>query len=45
MRPLTPKEQRTVMLIHRRHRSLSPLAALVWNRLRELAAKGTLTSY
>jgi DNA-binding transcriptional LysR family regulator len=45
MRPLTPKEQRTVMLIHRRHRSLSPLAALVWNRLRELAVKGALTSY
>jgi DNA-binding transcriptional LysR family regulator len=42
---LTPTEQRTVMLIHRRHRSLSPLAALVWNRLRELAEKGSLTSY
>jgi hypothetical protein len=24
---------------------LSPLATLVWNRLRELAQKGTLTSY
>lgn len=45
MRSLTPVEQRTVMLIHRRQRSLSPLAALVWNRLRELAANGTLTSY
>jgi DNA-binding transcriptional LysR family regulator len=45
MRPLTPEEQRTVTLIHRRHRSLSPLASLVWNRLRELAAKGALTSH
>jgi DNA-binding transcriptional LysR family regulator len=45
MRPLTPTEQRAVTLIHRRHRSLSPLAALVWNRLRELAEKGSLTSY
>ncbi len=45
MRPLTPTEHRNVMLIHRHHRSLSPLAALVWNRLRELAASGALTSY
>jgi DNA-binding transcriptional LysR family regulator len=45
MRPLTPTEQRTVMLIHRRQRSLSPLADLVWNRLRELVSKSKLTSY
>lgn len=45
MRPLTPVEQRNVMLIRRRQRSLSPLADLVWNRLRELAAKDKLTSY
>jgi DNA-binding transcriptional LysR family regulator len=45
IRPLTPTVQRAVMLIHRRHRSLSPLATLVWNRLRALAQKGTLTSY
>lgn len=38
MLPLTPLEQREVMLIHRRQRSLSPLATLVWERLRELAA-------
>lgn len=37
VRPLTPTEQRAVTLIRRRQRSLSPLAALVWNRLRELA--------
>ncbi|RUL70194.1 LysR family transcriptional regulator [Dyella choica] len=43
VRPLTPTERRAVTLIHRRQRSLSPLAALVWNRLRELAAKGALT--
>ena len=45
MRPLTPTEHRTVMLIHRRQRSLSPLASLVWNRLRELSANKQLTSY
>ena len=45
MRPLTPTEQRSVMLIHRHHRSLSPLAALVWNRLRKLATNGDLTSH
>ncbi|GLQ86522.1 LysR family transcriptional regulator [Dyella flagellata] len=44
VRPLIPTERRAIMLIHRRQRSLSPLATLVWNRLRELAAKGTLTS-
>lgn len=38
MRPLTPLERRRVMLIRRRHRSLAPPAALVWNRLRELGA-------
>jgi DNA-binding transcriptional LysR family regulator len=45
MRPLTPMEHRTVMLIHRRQRSLSPLATLVWNRLRELSANNRLTMY
>lgn len=43
VRPLTPTERRAVTLIHRRQRSLSPLAALVWNRLRELTSKGALT--
>jgi DNA-binding transcriptional LysR family regulator len=43
VRPLAPAERRAVTLIHRRQRSLSPLAALVWNRLRELTAKGALT--
>lgn len=37
-RPLTPVEHRDVMLLKRRQRSLSPLASLVWDRLRELAA-------
>ena len=40
MRPLTPTEQRAVTLIRRRQRSLSPLAMLAWERLRELAASG-----
>ncbi|XRD86066.1 LysR family transcriptional regulator [Dyella acidisoli] len=43
VRPLTPTEQRAVTLIRRRQRSLSPLASLVWERLRELAAKGALS--
>ena len=37
-RPLTPTEHRSVVLLKRRQRSLSPLAALVWERLRALAA-------
>ncbi|WP_266183830.1 LysR family transcriptional regulator [Dyella humicola] len=37
-RPLTPTEHRNVVLLKRRQRSLSPLAALVWERLRALAA-------
>ncbi|WP_449426675.1 LysR family transcriptional regulator [Rhodanobacter umsongensis] len=36
-RPLTPTARRAITLIRRRHRSLSPVAELVWNRLRELA--------
>lgn len=37
-RPLTPVVKRAITLIHRRQRSLSPVAELVWNRLREVAA-------
>jgi len=36
-RPLTPVEHREVVLLKRRQRSLSPLAALVWERLRQHA--------
>jgi len=36
-RPLTPQESRDVVLIKRRQRSLSPLAMLVWERLRVLS--------
>ena len=36
-RPLTPQESRDVVLIKRRQRSLSPLAMLVWERLRALS--------
>jgi DNA-binding transcriptional LysR family regulator len=35
-RPLTPIEHRDVVLIKRKQRSLSPLAGLVWERLRTL---------
>jgi DNA-binding transcriptional LysR family regulator len=37
-RPLTPVEHRDVVLLKRRQRSLSPLASLVWERVRALAA-------
>lgn len=36
-RPLTPQENRNVVLLKRRQRSLSPLATLVWEQLRVLA--------
>lgn len=35
-RPLTPRESRDVVLLKRKQRSLSPLATLVWDRLRTL---------
>ncbi|MGO4701779.1 LysR family transcriptional regulator [Dyella sp. 2RAB6] len=37
-RPLVPVVHRAVTLIRRRHRSLSPVAALVWERIRDTAA-------
>lgn len=37
-RPLTPTVMRAITLVRRRHRSLSPVAQLVWNRLRQVAA-------
>lgn len=37
-RPLTPQEHRDVVLLKRRQRSLSPLAALVWEELKGPAA-------
>lgn len=36
-RALTPRESRAVVLLKRRQRSLSPLAALVWEELRAMA--------
>ena len=38
-RPLSPQEHRDVVLLKRRQRSLSPLAAVVWEALKELAAQ------
>ena len=38
VKPLTPTITRAITLVRRRHRSLSPVAELVWSRLRELAA-------
>ncbi|RDI97024.1 LysR family transcriptional regulator [Dyella solisilvae] len=40
-RPLTPQESRDVVLLKRRQRSLSPLASLVWEHLRDAGAKQT----
>jgi DNA-binding transcriptional LysR family regulator len=39
VRPLTPTVRRAITLIRRRHRSLSPVAELVWAQIRETAAK------
>jgi DNA-binding transcriptional LysR family regulator len=41
-RQMTPQESREVVLIKRRQRSLSPLAMLVWDRLRSLGETSTL---
>ncbi|OOG62798.1 LysR family transcriptional regulator [Rhodanobacter sp. B04] len=41
VRPLTPTAKRAVTLIRRRHRSLSPVAELVWAQIRETAARLT----
>jgi DNA-binding transcriptional LysR family regulator len=37
VRPLTPVARRAITLIRRRHRSLSPIAELVWAQIRETA--------
>jgi DNA-binding transcriptional LysR family regulator len=37
VRPLTPVARRAITLIRRRHRSLSPVAELVWAQIRETA--------
>jgi len=37
VRPLTPIAKRAITLIRRRHRSLSPVAELVWAQIRETA--------
>lgn len=39
VRPLTPTVRRAITLIRRRHRSLSPVAELVWAQIRETAAQ------
>ncbi len=39
VRPLAPRVERRVMLVHRRHRALSPLAQRVWNLVRETVKK------
>ncbi|WP_266157014.1 LysR family transcriptional regulator [Dyella silvatica] len=38
VRPLTPTVKRAITLIRRRHRSLSPVAELVWAQIRETAS-------
>lgn len=38
VRPLTPTATRAITLVRRRHRSLSPLAELVWAQLRALSS-------
>lgn len=41
--PLTPVARRAITLIRRRHRSLSPVAALVWSQIRATATSLTQT--
>ena len=38
VRPLLPRMQRSIMLVHRRNRAPSPLAQRVWDLIREMAA-------
>jgi DNA-binding transcriptional LysR family regulator len=42
-RPLTPVAHRAITLIRRRHRSLSPVAELVWSQIRATATSLTQT--
>jgi DNA-binding transcriptional LysR family regulator len=39
VRPLLPRMQRSIMLVHRRNRAPSPLAQRVWDLIREMAAR------
>jgi len=43
VRPLTPIASRAITLIRRRHRSLSPVAELVWAQIRSIATQLTQT--
>jgi DNA-binding transcriptional LysR family regulator len=38
-RPLTPRVNREIMLVHRRNRALSPLAQLAWGLVRDVASR------
>src|SRR5690606_25330956 len=40
LRPLTPRVERAVMLVHRRNRAPAPLAQRVWQLIREIAQAG-----
>lgn len=44
VRPLVPVAHRAVTLVRRRHRSLSPVAEVVWNLIRTTAAGMTRTA-
>jgi DNA-binding transcriptional LysR family regulator len=39
VRPLLPKVQRSIMLVHRRNRAPAPLAQRVWRLIAEMAAR------
>ncbi|MES2361676.1 MAG: LysR family transcriptional regulator [Pseudomonadota bacterium] len=41
MRPLTPRVQRSIMLVRRRNRALSPLAEFVWKLVQATAKAGS----
>ena len=37
MRPLVPRVDREIMLVHRKHRALSPVAQAAWDLVKTVA--------
>ena len=44
VRPLLPRVERRIMLVRRRHRALSPMAADIWQLVAGLAARSQAPS-
>ena len=43
VRPLLPRINREIMLVHRRNRALSPVAQAAWDLVRDVAAQRAST--